>query len=210
MKNFKSLSNNTKKIIIYCTYLVFICLVCVASFATYNRFYYSFYYVEGYSMYPTLEPLQFGKVDTHRDILQYLDRFDIVITYYPTDYNDNELKNNAELKIKRVIGLPNETITITNSNNQNYINVNGIELVLPFNPDDNLGLDRYVGREYILKDNEYFLMGDNWGHSSDSCDVGPININMVQGILIAIEGICDVDSGGNVISLTYQDKVYFK
>lgn len=50
-------------------------------------------------------------MDTHEKTLKNLHRFDIVVTYYRTDYNvDWKLLPNASLKVKRVIGLPGETV----------------------------------------------------------------------------------------------------
>ncbi len=216
MNIFKRLSTFTKKLLTYSFYLIVVFVICGASLAIYNRFYYSFYYVDGNSMLPTLENLQFGMVDTHDDIFKYLERYDIVVTYYPDDYNSSGvLRSSASLKIKRVIGLPNETVYIgAYDDGTNYIEITSdgesYILELPFTPNNTSGLTAYVGRSYTIDDDQYFVMGDNWGHSSDSASVGPVDLDMIEGILIAIEGVCEVDSSGNVISLTYTETTYFK
>ncbi len=214
LNNKRIINPFSKKIIFYVLYLVIIGLLCFAIVSSFNRFYYTFFYVDGHSMEPTLSEHEFGIVDTHPDIKKYIERYDIVVTYFPTDYaEDDSLKTNASLKIKRVIALPGERIKIINDHNENKIMVEGKILDLPFVPNDTLGLNQYVNEdnEDILKltNDEYFLMGDNWGHSSDSCAVGPIDAYMIQGILIAIEGVCEVKNN-EVTSLTYTKTEYFK
>lgn len=39
-----------------------------------------------------------------------------------------------------------------------------------------------TGKSFIyLEDNEYFLMGDNWGHTTDSVEKGPVRKNQITG-----------------------------
>ncbi len=50
-------------------------------------------------------------MDSSKKALNNLERFDIVVTYYKTDYDlDSKLKDSAALKVKRIIGLPGETV----------------------------------------------------------------------------------------------------
>ena len=74
----------------------------------------------------------FGLVDTTDLAKKRTKRFDIVTTYYPWDDSDypngykpnekNSLGENAERKIKRVLALPGETITVKNGDITIYKN----------------------------------------------------------------------------------------
>ena len=111
--------------------------------------------VKGSSMYNTLEDGYFGFSDLIGYRLTGLKRFDIVIVY---------LAEKKEYLIKRVIGMPGETVEYRN--NQLYIN--GEPVDEPF-------LDKSYTSTYpglftgdFKTENEYFCMGDNRPHSSDS------------------------------------------
>ncbi len=113
--------------------------------------------VDGQSMHPTLN----GNELLILNKLGKIERFKIVIVDEDTD----------DL-IKRVIGLPNETIEIKNSNI--YINGKKIE--------DKYGDGRTSDYEKItLKKDEYFVMGDNRENSRDSRMIGPIKKSKIKG-----------------------------
>lgn len=80
------------------------------------------------------------------------------------DYKNN---NNPKIIIKRIIALPNESISI--KKDKVYINGNLLDEPYAYysgDSDDNLFI--------TLKDEEYFVMGDNRLDSLDSRLIGPI------------------------------------
>ena len=84
-------------------------------------------------------------------------------------YDVITLRNDERKLIKRVIGLPGETIRIAGG--EIYIN----EEILP----EQQGVyTEYAGvadEEYVIKEDEYFVMGDNRAESYDSRDFGGVN-----------------------------------
>jgi signal peptidase I len=81
-------------------------------------------------------------------------RFDIIIFRYP----DNE----KELYIKRLIGLPGETVEIF----EGKVYINGAEVPLP---DDFIEEPMYGSfGPYQVPENCYFMLGDNRNNSKDS------------------------------------------
>ena len=121
--------------------------------------------VDGTSMYPTLSNNEFLLLSKYD---QSYDRFDIVV-----------LKYRNERLVKRIIGLPGETVEYKN----NKLYINGKEIEEPFintNTDDfnlnELGYDK-------IPENYYFVVGDNRGSSLDSRMIGLINKKDLQGII---------------------------
>lgn len=123
-------------------------------------FFYSPIRVNGSSMYPTLQDKEFmilNKIGLQKGI----NRFDIVV-----------VESNGKYIIKRVIGLPGESVMY--SDNKLYINGKVIE--------DNYSKSETENFEnVILKDDEYFVMGDNREVSKDSRVIGPINVKNIKG-----------------------------
>ena len=190
---------------------VFIIIFLFFSCFIFNRYYYLSIYVDGSSMYPTLNRnrddsrYDFGIVDPHQSAINKIKRFDIITTYYPwesQDYNlpykkGDKAKESAEYKIKRVIALPNETFKIEN-NNLYLLNETSQEfekIVFPFTR--NIGSQiSSTDKIYTLASDEYWVMGDNWENSMDCLDAkSPIYKENIVGVLVAIEGTCD--SKGN-------------
>ena len=97
-------------------------LVCAFAFVIsgcyiFYKTYYSNVYVSGTSMSPTLiggnvaGRNHYGISDNHQKALKNLNRFDVVITYYPTQWTGTD--EDTVYKIKRVWGFPGETISMT-------------------------------------------------------------------------------------------------
>ena len=134
--------------------------------------------------------MDFGIVDAHQSAINNIKRFDIVSTYFPDD-NDYDasgaLKATAKKKIKRVIGMPNDTFIIKNG----LLSVkNGDEFVnMPYKFTVEETTVKDTEEPITLKDDEYWLLGDNRNNSTDCAKIGkPVTKKNIVGVLVAIEG----------------------
>ncbi len=98
--------------------------------------------------------------------LSSIDRFDIIVL--------DEEKDNEKI-IKRVIGLPGETVAIKKG--KIYINDKVID-------DEYAYGQRTDYNKVTLKDDEYFILGDNRLISKDSRYFGPIKDNEIKGKIV--------------------------
>lgn len=126
--------------------------------------------VSGASMSPNFETGHYLIVDQLSYNFKNPQRGEVVVFKYPND--------TKKFFIKRIIGLPNETVKIEGSKIfiKNEENPNGIEL--KENYVENLGQNN---TEITLKDDEYFVMGDNRPASSDSRVWGPLSEKLIVG-----------------------------
>lgn len=87
-------------------------------------------------------------------------------------YNDVVVAKSEKLNcyiIKRIIGIPGDTIQIV----QGYIHVNGEKIKEQYQYDIIISAG-IANDPIVLKENEYFLLGDNRNNSIDSRELGPI------------------------------------
>ncbi len=128
--------------------------------------------VDGRSMAPTLATGDQGIVLKHKTP----ERFDIVTL----DSHDAEEK----IYIKRVIGLPGETITYQNGE----LTVNGKKYDEPYldpqlvfsTEGESLTGDFTV----TVPEDSYYVLGDNRGNSKDSRIIGPIKKTDIDGVFV--------------------------
>lgn len=112
--------------------------------------------VQGRSMEPSFHSQEYLVVDKLRYRLGEPARGDVVVFRAPEDMSQNY--------IKRVIGLPGETIMIAN----NELFINGEQLREPYLDEALKRLHATLTLEQTLGNNEYFVLGDNRDSSSDS------------------------------------------
>ena len=112
--------------------------------------------VDGASMDYTLEDGQLVFINKFVYNIKDVERFDIVVL--------NNEEDNDRI-IKRIIGLPNETIEY--NNNQLYINGKLVE--------QNYEVEATEDFTVVTKENEYFVLGDNRDVSKDSRMLGNFN-----------------------------------
>lgn len=210
-------------------FVLIVLFVCSACFA-FSKLYYEHIYVSGTSMNPTLVGeadnggrSHYGKADKSRRVIDRLNRFDVVITYFPEGWSSDE----DTYKIKRVWGFPGETLTINvESEKINFKVTKGNEEICfisamiseqeitvgssvkvmkigTFNTNRktfrvNANSARTL-TSYTLKNDEYFLMGDNWESSYDSysnrTSTKYITNPLIQGKVVQIEGTANIVDG---------------
>lgn len=124
--------------------------------------------VEGASMESTLQDRD--KLITEKISTQFgtIERFDIVI-FDP--HNDVD-----KYYIKRIIGLPGETVQIIGE--KIFIDGELVEEDYGKDPIEDSGI---ASEPILLGEDEYFVMGDNRGNSTDSRIVGPIKKEDIAG-----------------------------
>lgn len=130
------------------------------------------FFVKGASMEPNFEDGDYILVNEISYRFGNPERGDVVIFRYPLDQ--------SQFFIKRIIGLPSETVAIKDNT------------VTIYNKDKPGGF--VLGESYLapeqktlgnsvikLDDNEYFVLGDNRLQSSDSRRWGPVNKSLITG-----------------------------
>lgn len=147
-KKQKSMAREVGSLILYCAIVLLATFLIVKFVAQRTE-------VIGSSMYPTLESGDNLIVEKVSYRLHAPKRFDIIVFPYPEDPSVRY--------IKRIIGLPGETIQIADE--KIYINGQVLE--------ENYGAEpiTYPGvaaDPITLGDDEYFVLGDNRGNSKDS------------------------------------------
>jgi signal peptidase I len=116
--------------------------------------------VQGPSMMPTLQNSEYILVDKAVYYLHAPQRGDIIVFVAPPDPSTDY--------VKRVIGVPGDTVRVAPNG---VVSVDGVALNEPYVAD----LDNpYPPNTWKLSANQYFVMGDNRGDSSDSRAWGPV------------------------------------
>lgn len=126
--------------------------------------------VSGASMDPTFQNGQYLIVDELSYNLGSPSRGDVVIFKYP--------KNPKQYFIKRIIGLPGETVV--DSQGKVSIKDKDGKIALTLN-EPYVKYTRDDSMERTLKDGEYFVMGDNRAGSFDSRAWGPVTRDLIVG-----------------------------
>ncbi len=131
--------------------------------------------VDGDSMYPTLHDGSMGVMNIFLEKTGDIYRGDIVVVY-----NENE----NECWVKRVIGIPGDTISCKDD----VVFLNGKALVEDYLNQDYVKEQRAMYgyfttdfNEVTLKEGEYWLMGDNRIVSRDSRSVGTFKRDQIVG-----------------------------
>jgi len=216
--------------------VIFAVALGASSQISYQYLRYQKFFVNGESMYPTLNAYtvekdangnivsgtktynrrdfatpthsyscDYGIMDTSKETINKLSRFDIVVTYYDSEIGSDGLPlESASLKIKRVIGLPNEKIYFDNNGDlyvndslyeqpflepQSWWNEEMLEWAKTAKKETAVGVNY---SSYTLGEEQYFLVGDNRlkGASRDSREIGPVSFSSIVGQAIAVTASC--------------------
>ena len=130
------------------------------------------FFVKGASMESSFEDGDYLLVDEISYRFSEPLRGDVIIFRYPED--------RSQFFIKRIIGLPSETVEIKSNKViiYNTKNTNGLTLSESYLDTNQETLGNMLLR---LDDNEYFVLGDNRLQSSDSRRWGPVNRTLITG-----------------------------
>jgi signal peptidase I len=126
--------------------------------------------VSGNSMFPTFHDGEYLIVDELSKYVGEYRRGEVVILRYPNDP--------SKYFIKRIIGLPGETVTIRDG----VVSITSKEITTPI-----VLAEPYVknvkpdNTARTLDGDEYFVMGDNRAQSSDSRMWGPVPERLLNG-----------------------------
>ena len=126
--------------------------------------------VVGASMEPTFQTGEYLIVDEFSYKVSIPKRGQVIIFKYPNDP--------SKYFIKRIIGLPGETISIKGSS----ITIKNKDTPKGFILDESyITFEARADLTRELNDNEYFVMGDNRSVSLDSRSWGPLPENLIIG-----------------------------
>jgi len=122
--------------------------------------------VSGSSMEPNFHDGEYLVIDELSYQFRKPERGEVIVFRFPL--------NPREFFIKRIIGLPGETIQIENSK----IIIDGSLLSEPYLP---ATFETAPDTKVTLLENQYFVLGDNRGHSSDSRVWGVLERSKMMG-----------------------------
>ena len=152
--------------------IIKIVLIALAVIIPVRYFLFQPFYVRGASMEPSFHDNEYLIIDEITYRFSDPKRGEVVVVQSPT--------NKSDFFIKRIIGLPGETVEMEDSKvvvyNEQF--PEGIELVEGY-----LAADTQTngGRKTVLDQDEYFVLGDNRPVSLDSRSFGPLHRKYIVG-----------------------------
>ena len=149
-------------------------VIAVAAVVVIRMFLVQPFLVSGTSMVPNFENGDYVLVDELTYHIRPPERGEVVVFHDPQDYNT--------FFIKRIIGLPGETVKIWNNTITvtNKDNPNGMALDESYLP---TGTVTGGSESYTLSSSTYLVLGDNRPNSFDSRSWGPLPAKNVVGLV---------------------------
>ncbi len=150
--------------------LIKFCLISLAIVLPFRLFVAQPFIVSGLSMFPTFDDGQYLIVDELTYRFYEPERGDVIIFHFPN--------NTKEYFIKRIVGLPGETVAIEGGKVKitNEANPDGFFLTEPY-IEDKLSDTKAT----TLDTSHYFVMGDNRDASYDSRAWGALSKDLIVG-----------------------------
>lgn len=151
-----------------------IVLVAVITVVIIRNFLIQPFLVSGASMEPNFSSGDYLLIDEITYRFREPERGEVAVFHYPGD--------ESTYYIKRIIGLPGERLAITDGK----IIIFNKEHPKGFNPEERylpLGLGTSGKKEIVLKDSEYFVLGDNRNYSFDSRSWGNLQKAEIVGLV---------------------------
>ena len=145
-----------------------------------NSFVFFFARVEGSSMLGTLKDGEVLFVWRAGYVFGQPQRGDIVICHYPKTKDGGYLDQKNTCYVKRVIGLPGDTVIIR----QGTVYINGEALKESYLETERI--DSQSMEAVVLEEGEYFLMGDNRSDSTDSRRMGAVERGKILGKAVGV------------------------
>lgn len=145
-----------------------------------NSFVFFFARVEGNSMLGTLKDGEVLFVWRAGYVFGQPQRGDIVICHYPKTKDGGYLDQKNTCYVKRVIGLPGDTVSIR----QGTVYINGEALKESYLETERT--DSQSMEAVVLEEGEYFLMGDNRSDSTDSRRMGAVERGKILGKAVGV------------------------
>lgn len=145
-------------------------LIALAIVVPIRYFLFQPFFVSGASMEPNFQSGEYLLIDEISYRFREPRRGEVIVFHYPRDPSN--------FFIKRIIGLPGETIEIEGGE----IKIYNLE-----SPEGEILKEHYIQEltpgdiKISLKKDEYFVLGDNRDHSSDSRTWGPLKRNNIIG-----------------------------
>jgi signal peptidase I len=130
-------------------------------------FFYQPVKVEGTSMTPLISDQERIFINKFVYRFEPIERGDVVVFWYPLD--------RSKSFIKRVVGLPNDTVEIR----EGQVYLNGKYLPEPYVPPESEDMNNLSATR--IPKGEYFVMGDHRISSNDSRIFGPVPRNYIYG-----------------------------
>lgn len=125
--------------------------------------------VDGSSMIPTFHDGEFVLVETVTYRFREPQRGEVIVFNFP--------RNPSEEYIKRVIGLPGDQIDIRDGS----VLVNGEALDEPY-----IAASPQYELDFLVSEDEVFVLGDNRNNSSDSHNWGPVPLDYIVGKAVMV------------------------
>lgn len=167
-------STNFRSILNFFLELIKIVIISLAIIIPIRAYVAQPFYVEGASMEPNFYDKEYLIVNEIGYRFTKPERGDVVIFRPPNNYK--------VYYIKRIIGLPNETVEIKDNQIKIYNEGNPDGFVL--DESQYLNKENFYSTEEVnikLEDGQYFVLGDNRRNSLDSRRLGPINFANIKG-----------------------------